>query len=93
LARFRIAGCDPCHIARADFARMRSDVNYQRLAAAVGPDRNGDRRHHDVSVPHRAMTGCYLHAVLTRDPDGTITIFPDANCILSRKALTEIVSS
>jgi hypothetical protein len=71
---------------------MRSDANYQKLAAAVDLIETEIDDIIDVSVPHRAMTECYLHAVRQlENPDDTITIFPTPDCILSRKALTEIV--
>jgi hypothetical protein len=78
---------------RTDFARMRGDANYRHLATLVDLAETEIDGVIDLSVPHRAMTECYLHAVRAlEDPDDTVTIFPTPDCILSRNALSEIRS-
>lgn len=78
---------------RADLARMREDANYQKLSATVDLIETEIDNIIDLSVPHRAMTECYLYAVRRIEKaDDTVTIFPTPDCILSRNSLTEIVT-
>jgi hypothetical protein len=77
---------------RVDFDRMRLDPNYQALARATRLRETEIDDLIDLSVPHRAMTECYLHVIrrLAR-PRDTVTILPTPDCILSRNALKRIV--
>jgi hypothetical protein len=78
---------------RADFARMRNDPKFVRLSNTVDMIETEIDEIIDLSVPHRAMTECYLHAVRALDdPDNTVTIFPTPDCILSRNALAVVAS-
>lgn len=78
---------------RADIARMRKDENYNRLADLADLIETEIDDIINLSIPHRAMTECYLYAVRKlRDPDNTVTIFPTPDCILSRDALSKIAA-
>lgn len=77
---------------RADLERMRKDANYGVLAERVELVETEIDGVIDLSIPHRAMSECYLNAVRELpDPDNTVTIFPTPDCILSRDALRKIV--
>jgi hypothetical protein len=82
------------HIAsrRSDFARMHENANYRALAAATELIETEIDDVVDLSVPHRAMTECYLQVFrkLPR-PGDTVTILPTPDCILSRNAFKKIV--
>jgi hypothetical protein len=76
---------------RADFVRMKKDANYRRLAGLVDLVETEIDDVIDLSIPHRAMTECYLNAVRTlNNPEDTVTIFPTPDSILSRDALRKI---
>jgi hypothetical protein len=76
---------------RADFERMRQSVVYQQLSKVTDIQETEIDDLIDLSVPHRAMTECYLNAVRMLDrPSETVTIFPTPDCILSRNALSFI---
>ena len=71
---------------------MNEDINYRRLAAAVQLIELEIDDIIDLSAPYRAVTECYLSALSALpDPDGTVTIFPTPDCIVSRDALRKIV--
>jgi hypothetical protein len=82
------------HIAsrRSDFVRMNQDANYRSLAAAADLRETEIDDLVNLSVPHRAMTECYLHVIRSLpQPDDTVTILPTPDCILSRNALKKII--
>jgi hypothetical protein len=82
------------HIAsrRLDFVRMHKDANYKLLAAATDLKEIEIDNLVDLSVPHRAMTECYLHVMHgLPQPDDTVTILPTPDCILSRNTLRRIM--
>jgi len=82
------------HIAsrRSDFVRMHEDANYKLLTAATDLREIEIDDLVDLSVPHRAMTECYLHVMRgLPQPDDTVTILPTPDCILSRNALKKIM--
>jgi hypothetical protein len=77
---------------RVDFALMKEDIYYRRLAAVVQLIESEIDDIIDLSAPYRAVTECYLSALRTLpDPDDTVTIFPTPDCIVSRNALQKIV--
>ena len=77
---------------RVDLDRMKKDANYRALAERVDLVETEIDNDIDLSIPHRAMSECYLNAVRElADPDNTVTIFPTPDCILSRDALRKIV--
>jgi hypothetical protein len=82
------------HVAsrRSDFVRMNRDAKYRSLAFATDLKEIEIDDLVDLSVPHRAMTECYLHVIRTLpEPEDTVTILPTPDCILSRNALKNII--
>jgi hypothetical protein len=82
------------HVAsrRSDFARMHENAHYKSVAAFCDLRETEIDGLIDLSLPHRAMTECYLHVVngLPHRED-VVTILPTPDCILSRNALKRIV--
>jgi hypothetical protein len=77
---------------RSDLAQMHQNANYRFLTTVTDLVETEIDDLIDLSVPHRAMTECYLRVIRSLPkPEDVVTILPTPDCILSRNSFKKII--